>query len=107
MLQVPVEGCRNGRARQTDSQTQSGGQRGYVGSEQLINVIVEIGVEDVFIDDPEGEETDDAGFDQHQDLDRAGSNWFYWTPGRTQSAIGLYAYEDEALAEDLRRLYPC
>jgi len=66
-----------------------------MGSEQLVNIVVEVGVELVFTDDPISKECDNCGFDQHQDFDRAWSDRLYWTPRRTQSAIGLYAHDDE------------
>jgi hypothetical protein len=56
---------------------------------------VEVGVEQVFTNDPVGKEPDDPRLDQHQDFDRAWSGRLYWTSRRTQSAIGLYAHNDE------------
>jgi hypothetical protein len=56
---------------------------------------VKIGVEDVFTYDPVAEESDDPGLDHHQDLDGAWSGRLYCAPRRTQSAIGLYAHDDE------------
>ncbi len=94
MLQVSVEGYRNRRARQTNSQTYSCCKRCSTGSEQLVDIVVEVGVEHVFTEDPVGKECDDGGFYQHQNLDGAWSDRLYWTPRRTQSATGLYAHDD-------------
>jgi hypothetical protein len=63
--------------------------------EQLVDIIVEIGVEHVFTNNPIPEKPDNRGLDQHQDFDRAWSDRPYWTPRRTQSAIGLYAHDHE------------
>ena len=96
MLQVSVEGCRNRRARQTNSQTYSCCKRCSTGPEQLVDIVVEVGVEHVFTEDPVGKECDDGSFYQHQNLDGAWSDRLYWTPRRTQSAIGLYAHDEQS-----------
>jgi hypothetical protein len=66
-----------------------------VGSKQLVDIIVEIGVEHVFTNNPIPEKPDNRGLDQHQDFDRAWSDRLYWTSRRTQSPIGLYAHDDK------------
>jgi hypothetical protein len=66
-----------------------------VGSKQLVDIIVKIGVEHVFTSNPIPEKPDNRRLDQHQDFDGAWSDRLYWTPRRTQSAIGLYAHDDE------------
>ena len=96
MLQVSIEGRSDRRARQTNSQTYSCCKRCPMGSEQLVNIVVEVGVEQVFAEDPVGKECDDGGFYDHQNLDGAWSDWLYWTPRRTQSAIGLYAHDEQS-----------
>jgi len=106
MLQVSVKGCGNRRARQTDAEADNSRKGGAMSSKQLIDIIVKIGIEDVFTDDPVGKESDDSRLAYHQDLDGAWSDRLYCAPRRTQSAIGLYAYEGDALVEHLRRLYP-
>ena len=70
-----------------------------MGSEQLVNIVVEVGVEQVFAEDPVGKECDDGGFYDHQNLDGAWSDWLYWTPRRTQSATGPYAHDDESISD--------
>ena len=96
MLQVSIEGRSDRRARQTNSQTYSCCKRCPMGSEQLVNIVVEVGVEHVFTEDPVGKECDDGGFYDHQNLDGAWSDWLYWTPRRTQSATGLYAHDEQS-----------
>src|SRR5207237_8809620 len=96
MLQVSVKSCRNRRPCQANSQTYSCCKRCSTGSEQLVDIVVKVRVEHVFTEDPVGKECDDGGVYQHQNLDRARSDWLYWTPRRTQSAIGLYAHDDES-----------
>ena len=99
MLQVSVKGCGNRRARQTDAEADNSRKGGAMSSKQLIDIIVKIGIEDVFTDDPVGKESDDSRLAYHQDLDGAWSDRLYCAPRRTQSAIGLYAYEGDALVE--------
>src|SRR6266705_569673 len=65
-----------------------------MGSEQLVNIVVEVGVEHVFTGDPVSKECDNCSFKNHQSLDRAWSDRLHWTPRRTQSATGLYAHDD-------------
>jgi hypothetical protein len=57
---------------------------------------VKVGVEDIFANDPVGEESDEPGLDHHKDLDRTWSGRLYCAPRRTQSAIGLYAHDEES-----------
>ena len=94
MLQVSVKGRSDRRARETNSQTYSCRKRCPMGSEQLVNIIVEVGVEQVFTEDPVGKERDNCSFENHQNLDRAWSDRLHWTPRRTQFATGLYAHDD-------------
>ena len=96
MLQVSIEGRSDRRARQTNSQTYSCCKRCPMGSEQLVNIVVEVGVEHVFTENPVGKECDDGRFYDHQNLDGAWSDWLYWTPRRTQSATGLYAHDEQS-----------
>jgi hypothetical protein len=56
---------------------------------------MKVRVEDVLTKDPVGKEPDDSRLYYHQDFDGAWSGRPYWTPRRTQSAIGLYAHDDE------------
>src|SRR6266478_2811822 len=65
-----------------------------MGSEQLVNIVVKVGVEHVFTKDPVSKECNNCSFENHQNLDRAWSDRLYWTPHRTQSATGLYAHDD-------------
>src|SRR5205809_7660415 len=65
-----------------------------MGSEQLVNIVVEVGVEYVFTGDPVSKECDNCSFENHQNLDRAWGDRLHWTPRRTQSATGLYAHDD-------------